>query len=203
MNSLRERTRSPKLFLARALTELLSPVILVVGLLLIVGAASGGPSVRSGLAWGLLAALFVGVVPYAFLVLGVRRGRWTDRHVGVREQRIVPLVFAATSSLVGLALIAALGAPRQLVALVVAGLIGLGVSLAITRAWKISIHTAVAAGTATVLTLVFGAWLMLGWPLVAALGWSRWELRDHTLAQVLVGAVIGSLVAGVVFAALR
>jgi membrane-associated phospholipid phosphatase len=53
------------------------------------------------------------------------------------------------------------------------------------------------------LSLVYGPVLLAAVPVVAAVGWSRVELKDHTWSQVSVGAVIGALVAGGVFAALR
>jgi hypothetical protein len=39
--------------------------------------------------------------------------------------------------------------------------------------------------------------------LVALSGWARVEVGDHTLAQVLAGAVVGAMVAGVAFPLLR
>lgn len=193
----------PRRRLAQVVTEVCAPVVLSIGLLLIVGAAST-PNPLVGLSWGLLAALFVGVIPYGFLLLlGIRRGRWTDRHVRIREQRTVPLAFAIASVVFGVGVLAVAGAPQPLIALVIAGLAGLAVTVVLTLAWKISIHTAVASGTATILFLVFGPALLLTWPLVAAVGWSRMELRDHSPAQVIAGAVVGTLVAAAVFTTLR
>ena len=201
-NVQQRRMRLTRRRLAQVVTEVCSPVVLSIGLLLIVGAAStSNPLV--GLGWGLLAALFVGVIPYGFLLLGIRRGRWTDRHVRIREQRTVPLAFAIASVVVGVGVLAVAGAPQQLIALVIAGLAGLAVTAVVTLAWKISIHTAVASGTATILFLVFGPALLLTWPLVACVGWSRMELRDHSPAQVIAGAVVGTLVAAAVFTTLR
>jgi membrane-associated phospholipid phosphatase len=68
--------------------------------------------------------------------------------------------------------------------------------------WKISIHTAVAFGTVIILALVLGPWSTVALVLAVAVGWSRLELRAHTLAQVMGGAVVGTLVAGSVFTAL-
>lgn len=79
---------------------------------------------------------------------------------------------------------------------------GLVVSLLLTQLWKISIHAGVAAGTVVVLCLVFGPVGNAAWPLVAAIGWSRVELEDHTLAQVIGGSVIGAIVAGASFTVL-
>src|SRR5690606_11881117 len=184
------------------LTNLFAPAHLVIGLLLIVGAA-GHPSPLRGLAWGALAAILVGVLPYAWVLHAVRRGRFTSRHIPDRTQRMLPLAIAAAAVVVGLGTLALLGAPRPLVALIVAMLAGLAVTIAITRHWKISLHTGVAAGTATILTIVFGPALRNTGAVVAAIGWSRVHLRDHTTPQVTIGAVVGAIVAAGVFLSLR
>jgi membrane-associated phospholipid phosphatase len=80
---------------------------------------------------------------------------------------------------------------------------GLGVTVLITHWWKISVHTAVAAGTVVVLSLVFGPWLLFLWAVVALIAWSRVELRDHTVGQVLGGMPFGAFVAGLVFSLAR
>jgi membrane-associated phospholipid phosphatase len=41
------------------------------------------------------------------------------------------------------------------------------------------------------------------WLAVALVGWSRVRLRDHTVPQVLVGVLLGTLAAGVFFPLLR
>src|SRR5690349_19771402 len=101
---------------ARGLTEVFAPPILAAALPIIIGARAG----RTGLVWGLVATLFSAVIPYGIVWYGVRRGRLSDRHIGVREQRTKPLALGLASVLIGLALLLAAGAPRELVALVVA-----------------------------------------------------------------------------------
>ncbi|SCL59543.1 PAP2 superfamily protein [Micromonospora citrea] len=186
--------------IARLVTELTAPAVLV-SLLTV---AVGWHSARGvhGLAWGLLATLFVSGIPFAYIVGGVRRGRFTDHHVGVREQRRVPLLFGLCSVAAGLALLAVLGAPRPVLALAAAGLVGLVVAVAVSHWWKMSIHSAVAAGTVVVLVSTFGAALLATAPLLVLVGWSRVRLRDHTVPQVLAGGLLGALVAGFVFAVL-
>jgi len=105
--------------------------------------------------------------------------------------------------LVGTALLAVMGAPRELLALLGAMVAGLLVTLAITLVWKISVHAAVAAGTVVVLTVVFGPAAAVLWPLAALVCWSRVALGDHTLGQVLGGSAAGGLVAYLVFTWLR
>ncbi|MBY8842040.1 hypothetical protein [Streptomyces sp. SP2-10] len=73
----------------------------------------------------------------------------------------------------------------------------------VTLAWKISVHQAVSAGAVIMLAQTYGSWALCGYALVAVVGWSRIELRDHTTGQVIAGTILGSAVAAVVFAALR
>ena len=96
-----------------------------------------------------------------------------------------------------------LGAPRQLIALLLAMLAGLAVTAAITTRWKISLHTAVASGTATILIIVFGPALLPTMILVLSIGWSRVHVRDHTVGQVAAGTVVGTLIAAPTFLLLR
>ena len=64
-------------------------------------------------------------------------------------------------------------------------------------------HAAIAAGAATVLLLVFGLALLVVWPLVAVIAWSRVQVGDHTPAQVLAGIALGIVVNAIIFPLLR
>lgn len=186
---------------ARLITDTLAPANLVIAILLIIGWHS--TSSVTGIGWGLLAALFCGGIPFAVIMLGVKRGHWTDKHVRVREQRTVPLLATMASVLIGISLLVALRAPREVFALVVAMLVGLITTMIVTIWWKVSVHTAVAGGVVVILLLAYGgqmAPLVLG---IAAIGWSRVALRDHTPAQTVAGALLGGLAAAVVFTAMR
>lgn len=187
---------------ARWLTELFAPPVLAAALPPVIG-AHAGRTVGSGLAWGLLGSLFVGVIPYSVIMYGVLRGRLSDRHIGVREQRTKPLALGLASVLVGIVLLVALGAPRELTALVVAMFVGGLVVTAVNHFWKLSVHAGVAAGTMLVLALTFGPALLATAVVVGAVGWSRVRLGDHTPAQVLAGTVVGAIVSGAVFGLLR
>lgn len=188
--------------LARAVTEVLAPAVLVSVLLVLLGWHSTGFHAR-GLILGFVAALFESILPFLYILSGVRRGRLSDRHVGERSQRLVPLLVGFGSVLVGALLLVLLHAPRELLAGVAAGGVGLLVSAAVNHWWKMSVHAAVAAGSCVILALVFGPMVLVTAPLVGLVGWSRVRLADHTVAQAFVGAAVGAFVAGSVFALLR
>jgi membrane-associated phospholipid phosphatase len=194
--------RTARRRLARAVTELLAPAVLVAVLLLVMGWHSAHWTAK-GLLWGVLASLFASVLPFGYILRRVRTGHVSDHHVRVRAQRRVPLLVGLGSILVGFGLLLALGAARELVAAVVAGAVGLLVSVVVSHWWKMSVHAAVAAGAVVILTLVFGPAMSALWPLVGLVGWSRVELGDHTAGQVVAGAAIGAVVAGAVFSLAR
>lgn len=194
--------RSVGRHVARVVTELLAPAQ-VATILLFVVAWHSTHSLASSLVWGGVAALFAALVPLLYLLRGVRRRQFTDHHVRRREQRPLAFLVAISSLLVGLGLMAVLGAPRELIALVAAMGVGLIASLLVTLLWKISVHVAVVAGAVVILVLVFGPLLLVLAPLVALVAWARVVVRDHTRAQVIAGAVLGSAVAAVVFTLVR
>ncbi|HYN92304.1 MAG TPA: phosphatase PAP2 family protein [Pilimelia sp.] len=188
--------------IARIVTESLAPAILIAVQLVAVGWHAGATA-GTGRWWGVVAALFAAVLPFGYVVRAVRRGQLTDHHIQLREQRHIPLAFGIGSVLTGLILLIALGAPRDLLALLAAGGTGLAVLALITRWWKMSIHSAVAGGTVAVLVAVYGPAMLPTAPLVALVGWSRVRLTAHTPAQVITGTLVGTVIAAVVFPALR
>ncbi len=188
--------------LARLVTELFAPAPTVALLLLIVAWHSASTPAEA-VKWGILAALFASILPFLYIVRGVRRRQFTDHHVGVRAQRPLPLAIGIMSVIVGLLLLVLLGAPRELVALVGAMVAGLTTSTLVTLFWKLSIHAAVTAGAVVILVLVYGPALVVLVPLVALVGWARVELGDHTAAQAAVGVLLGATIAAVVFTLLR
>jgi membrane-associated phospholipid phosphatase len=185
--------RSP----AEWVSYLLEPKNWIIATTLAVGWHAGG---AAGLGWGAVAALFAGVLPMAFISRGVRHGRWSDRYVGAKRPRLIVLAFIIASVAVGLALLAGFGAPRELTGYVGCMLASVALLAAITTVWKISIHCAVAAGSVTMLTLLFGLWLAPAYLLVALTAWSRVVLKDHTAAQVTAGSLLGVAAAVVTYA---
>ncbi len=190
--------RSGSIAVARVLTEIFAPA--PVGIVaLVVVAWRFSPTLGDAMKWLGVSALFVVILPFAFLIAQVRRGRVTDIHVRRREQRLPIILVFLGSWLVLIALLATLGAPHELVALLGAGITALVVTGAITFRWKISLHVGVASGVLTVFTLLFGPGMLALVPLLPLIGWARMELRDHTFFQVFAGALIGSVVSGSAF----
>jgi hypothetical protein len=191
--------RQARTSVASRVTYLLEPKNWLIVTVIAVGAHADG---LAGAGWGVLAAFFAAVLPTTFIDYGIRRGRFDDRNVGARRPRLVVLAFITASVATGLILLLVLGAPAILTGYLAFMLISVAVLAAITMVWKISIHCAVASGSVTILALAYGPLVLAGYLLVGLLGWSRVAVRDHTIWQVVGGAVLGAAAAALAFTAL-
>lgn len=187
---------------ARVITEVLSPAVVVILLPISVAWTATGQDTLRTLLLTLVVAVFYSVLPMIFIVRGARAGRWDGHHVRDREHRLVPLLMCLLSGLVGLTILLLSRAPRDVLGLAWAMIATLLVCTVITNWWKVSLHATVAGGAVAMLTLLYGPWLLLLIAPVALVCWSRVQLTDHTATQVVVGALLGPLVGGAVFLAI-
>ncbi|MFG1993894.1 phosphoesterase PA-phosphatase [Actinoplanes sp. NPDC048988] len=185
---------------ARLITEVFTPGILVAALLLLVAWHSSDTALQA-VVYGLVATAAASVLPVLYILHGVRKGRLSDKHVVVHSQRRVPLLIILLSTALGTAALALAGAPRELLALIASMVAALLIAVPVTvfARWGISLHALVAAGTVAALTVVHGPAVSPGWLLVAAVGWARVRLKEHTPAQVLAGAAVGATATGIMF----
>jgi len=177
---------------ARLISAVGSPP--VVGVVITAGIAALS-SVPVSWGWAVLYVTLVVGVPLVYVIQLVRHNRVTDIDVRLRHQRGRPLGLALAAAFLGWVMLAAGGAPVLMQMLAIAVCVQTAAIILVTRWWKISVHSATAAGAATIVWCVAGtAWpLVVGVPLVA---WSRVRLRHHTLAQTAAGALVGILVFG-------
>ena len=162
------------------------PVLAATAMALIASTLSSPRAWRWAGAYVFLAIL----TPILYLFWLLHRGRVSDLDVQLREERVRPLIFTITCAGLAWLLLALGGAPLEMVA--VAGGLWLQtvVIFGITLWWKISVHSAAAAGVATLVWSLAGTSLplLIGVPIIA---WSRVRLRRHTVAQTIAGAALG------------
>lgn len=183
--------------LGRLVTEVLAPPCIGAATLLLLGwRATGSP----GLLEGAIAALFVTALPYAVVIIGVRSGRWKDRMLTTRRQRIVPILSNIGFAIAGLVIAIVRDAPPGIAAFIIAAIGTQAVLFVINLAWKISFHAGVSAGIAAILAAEFSPSLLaLLVPLVVLICWARVAVREHTVAQVIIGAPVGGAALALIY----
>ncbi|HEY7341357.1 MAG TPA: MAB_1171c family putative transporter [Ktedonobacterales bacterium] len=178
---------------AQIVSEVANPLFVALPTFLIV-ALHTAPSWHEAILWWIVTTFGISVAPLLFVYQGVRRGRYSDHHLSVRTQRLVPLVVGLLCAAIALVLLLILQASPTLLATVAAVLVCGICTLAITTRWKISFHLVGAAGAATVIILLFGPVGLVLLPIVAAVGWARWQLKAHTVAQALAGTALAVVI---------
>ncbi|MFC2073118.1 hypothetical protein ACFLUU_10605 [Chloroflexota bacterium] len=129
----------------------------------------------------------------------VRTGRLDTIFTNARGQRTKIFVPAGVCAAIGGIILAYLKAPPLLVAAFTAGLSTAVIFMCINLWWKISLHTALVAASATVLVMLYG-WIAAGTVVLVPLtAWARVELEHHSLAQAATGALLAALIVVVVF----
>lgn len=127
---------------------------------------------------------------FIFRVWLVFSGRVKNWDIVARKERIVPLLLSVVFVIFTTVLIAGFQnmVLNQLFSILVLWVVGF---FLITLVWKISGHASISAlGTGMLLSWYGIAW----WPvllIVPLVGWSRVIRRDHTVTQVIVGAIYG------------
>lgn len=145
--------------------------------------------------WVLCYALLTAVVPSLYVLVLYQRGVVSDIHLRIRSERVRPTLVTLAAAVAMWFWLYAENGPALLTALAGANVVQTMLFFAITLRWKISAHTASAAMLAVLaawgLTGIAAAPIVLSVPLIA---WSRVRLEDHTPAQTVLGAVLGSLI---------
>ncbi len=134
-----------------------------------------------------LLVLMIGI-PVALLTWAIRTKRVDNWDVSIREQRIVPMIILLALTCVYLFVVSRFG-NSQLTNLFVLYFVWLVGFFLVTLKWKISGHTSANALATGLLVHMFG-WSL--WPIlliIPLVAWARVVRRDHTIAQVVVGAV--------------
>lgn len=185
------RVRAATGVVANVLSQVACPPILAVVMIALAAAAAERPG-----AWR-YASLYVVLaiaMPLVYLVWLVRRGIVSDLDVKVREERWRPLLAALGGMALSTLLFWLTDAPREMSA-VCAGLwLYTLLAFVITLRWKISMHSAAMAATATLIWILAGRVIVpvaAGIPIIA---WARIRLNRHTPAQTVAGAALGGLV---------
>lgn len=184
--------------IAHLTSTLLNP-FLVCFIIIILLAWHTTNSLASALRWAVIALVFSVLPVFTFIVYQVRRKRLESIFPEEQGQRKMIYALASALAAIGCGVMWHFGAPRLLAVSFLAGLLAVVIFMIINYFWKISLHTAFISSAAVVLTVIFGikaAWVFILLPLIA---WSRLELKMHTPAQVITGAVLAAAIVTVVF----
>ena len=183
---------------ARLTSNIVNPFSVSFAMIISLSFASTS-STFEALKWTLI-SIALGILPvFAVLIYLVRNHRLEGIFIKARKQRNKIYLLACACAAVSCLVLFYLGAPVVLVASFVAGLAAIVIFMFINLWWKISVHTAFATASVTVLIVLYGSIGLVTAALIPPIAWSRIELEHHSPAQVAMGALLAALIVVVVF----
>jgi len=184
--------------IANLTSNILNPYLVSLIMLLLLSFTSAS-STLDALKWALISVALSILPVFLVTVYLVRSGRLDAVLTNLRSPRNKIYLFAGLCAIVACVTLVYLGAPSILVAAFIAGLSTVVIFMCINLWWKISLHTAIVAASATVLVILYGWIAAVTVVLVPLIAWARIELKYHSPAQVVTGALLAALIAVVVF----
>ena len=175
--------------IAAVISLVASPPVLAIVAMVIQARQSFEPGVWS---WVWLHAVLAVIIPLAYLVQLVRRGRVGDIDIESREERFSPLGVTVFCTGVAWLIFYLRGAPTPMTVLAGAFFAQTAIIFATTFFWKISVHCAWAG----LVGILAGGLVGSAVPAVVTVtlvSWSRWRLDQHTPAQAVAGTLLGVL----------
>ncbi|MEE9432110.1 MAG: hypothetical protein V3V16_13760, partial [Melioribacteraceae bacterium] len=135
--------------------------------------------------------IFGFILPIVTFIILRRKNKIVNDDATIKEERTIPYLYGIVFSLCGMSLLFFGGASLVTVLLWSAYFVNSTILIVVNKFWKISAHTmgvAIPLGASFVLggalSIVLGVILLL-------VAWARYELKVHTIPQLIVGAFVG------------
>ncbi len=184
--------------LAKLLSDILNPFLVSFAVIILLSFESTS-STSDALKWASISVALSILPVFAIVVYLVHIKKLGGIFINPRRQRNKIYLLASACAVAGCVVLPCVGAPELLVATFAAGLASIVTFTVINLWWKISLHTAFAAGSVAVLIIVYGdigVWTLL---LFLPVAWARLELELHSPTQVATGTMLSVLIVVIVF----
>ena len=183
---------------ARLTSNIVNPFSVSLAMIILLSFASASDTFEA-LKWTLI-SIALSILPvFAVIIYLVRNNRLEGIFIKARKQRNKIYLLASVCAVVGNVIFISFEAPLVLVATFIAGLSAVVIFMGVNLLWKISLHAALIAASVTLLVILYGPTAIVTAVLLPLIAWARLKLGCHSLAQVVVGALLSSLIVAIVF----
>lgn len=176
---------------ARYVSDILNPPAVWVAPALLI-ALTYTPSWQEAALWTLVYCTLICAIPAGYIVAMVKLGRIGDIHMRERHERYIPLLIVLIMSLIAWGMLRTQGAPPVFPFLALLGFVQIMIIALVTLRWQISLHAMAITSAVVGIGFLVNLWLaFLLVPLIIIVGAARLQLKRHTPAQIVAGAMVG------------
>lgn len=152
----------------------------------------------AALNWTIYTLVFIFIF-VMFVLIGVKKKFFSDIDVSKREQRPVLYFTGGALSILYLSILFLLQGPKILIITIFGIILGILVAGLINIKIKASVHVAAISGLLTSLSLIYKGYSPFLLLLIFIIGWSRVKIKRHTVPEVVIGGILGSLLSLVMY----
>lgn len=138
----------------------------------------------------LVALIFGFILPIAMFILMRKKKMISDNDAMIKDQRTLPYFIAIVFYSIGLIILLLSEVSIISVAFWFCYITNTFITIFINKFWKISAHSMGASGAAAALFFTFGWSSFVAMIITLLVGWSRIELKCHSLSQVVAGILL-------------
>jgi hypothetical protein len=175
--------------IAVTIASILHPATLILPAVFLIVYKSAGDS-HDAFLWTFISLLFSGAVAL-FVLIGVKKGFFSDIDVSIKSQRIILYPFVVAVTLLFTGFIYIFHGPTSLIVASILFVIALIILDVINIRIKASVHVASVAAIVVGIIYLYGGitfYLLAFIPLIA---WARVHEKRHTIKEAIVGAACG------------
>lgn len=185
------------MILARFISFLANPIFILISLpYFLVLKSSHNP--QTALYWTFYSWIFLAIF-VVFVLVGIWKKIFTDIDISDRKQRPILYLVGALLALFHLFGLFLLHGPPVLFITVMGIMLGIFFGSVINIKVKASVHVAAISALVTALSIVYQGYYFLLFLLIPVVGWARLRMKRHTPAEVIVGAIFGSLLSLIMY----
>ncbi|MFB3057531.1 MAG: PAP2 family protein [Ignavibacteriaceae bacterium] len=136
-----------------------------------------------------VALIFGFISPIVLFLYYRKKGKIIDLDASIKEERTFPMSISVIFFIVGLVVLIAFNVNIVSIAFWFCYISNTLITIIINKNWKISAHTMGAAGPLAALTFLFGTIALVFLVVVVLVGWSRIQLKCHSIGEVIAGGI--------------
>ena len=184
--------------IAAAISNVANPFLL--GVLAAVAISTyAAESVAESLKWVLVLAGLCILPVYLGALYLVKSGRMDAIFNNPRQQRSGIYITGSICAVITYIFLVMMDAPEIIIASLVTLILCAIIFMLVNLRWKISIHTASAASFSVLSIIMYGYGGAITLLLVPSVAWSRIELKQHSIGQVVAGTVVTTIAIVAIF----
>lgn len=150
--------------------------------------------------WTMFSYVFISIVGI-FVAFGVILGIFSDMDVSKREERPLLFAFMGIVTILYLISLIAFNAPKVLLIVVFALILGLLLIAIVNNKIKVSLHVATVSSFISFIAIVYGGIFLFAFLIIPIIAWSRVKIKRHTLLEAVTGGILGIALTVIVYIA--